>query len=174
MSEPTQNRTAGQAKKTYPMLGLVYDYITGDEDARVCKDIPDAACRHLPRNFFAYLFANFLSKVADELSSARLVLPWLLGALGAPAAFVGFLVPVREAGVLLPQLAVAAYIRRLPKRKGVWLLGAFLSAVALAWFAVMAASDRAERHWYQRSSRLSTSAASPHCGKRARCGCKRS
>lgn len=140
MSEPTQNRTAGQAKKTYPMLGLVYDYITGDEDARVCKDIPDAACRHLPRNFFAYLFANFLSKVADELSSARLVLPWLLGALGAPAAFVGFLVPVREAGVLLPQLAVAAYIRRLPKRKGVWLLGAFLSAVALACMALITAA----------------------------------
>jgi len=64
----------------------LYDQITGDEDARVCKDIPDAACRHLPRNFFAYLVANFLSKVADELSSARLVLPWLLGAVAAPAA----------------------------------------------------------------------------------------
>ena len=120
----------------YPLLGLAYDRITGDEDARVCKDIPDSACRHLPRNFFAYLLANFLSKVADELSSARLVLPWLLGALGAPAVFVGFLVPIREAGVLLPQLAVAAYIRRLPRRKGVWLLGAFLSAVALLCIAV--------------------------------------
>ena len=38
----------------------------------------------------------------------------LLGALGAPAVFVGFLVPIREAGVLLPQLLIAAYIRRLP------------------------------------------------------------
>ena len=121
------------------MLGIVYDQITGDEDARVCKDIPDAACRHLPRNFFAYLVANFLSKLADELSSARLVLPWLLGVLGAPAAFVGFLVPIREAGVLLPQLAVAAYIRRLPKRKGVWLLGAFLSALALLCMAMSTA-----------------------------------
>ncbi len=115
---------------------MIYDQITGDEDARVCKDIPEAACRHLPRNFFAYLVANFLGKVADELSSARLVLPWLLGAIGTPAAFVGFLVPIREAGVLLPQLAVAAYIRSLPKRKGVWLLGASLSAFALAFMAL--------------------------------------
>ena len=73
--------------------------------------------------------------VAVELASARLVLPWLLGALGAPAVFTGFLVPIREAGVLLPQLAVAAYIRRLPKRKGVWLLGALLSAVVLVCMA---------------------------------------
>ena len=124
-----------QPQESYPRLGLAYDQITGDEDARVCKDIPDAACRHQPRNFFAYLFANFLSKVADELSSARLILPWLLGSLGAPAAFVGFLVPIREAGVLLPQLAVAAYIRRLPRRKGVWLLGAVLSAIALLCIA---------------------------------------
>ena len=129
-----------QPQKSYPLLGQAYDQITGDEDARVCKDIPDAACRHLPRNFIAYLLANFLSKVADELSSARLILPWLLGSLGAPAAFVGFLVPIREAGVLLPQLAVAAYIRRLPRRKGVWLLGAFLSAIALLCIAATTAT----------------------------------
>lgn len=129
-----------QTQEPYPLLGVAYDQITGDEDARVCKDIPDAACRHLPRNFFAYLVANFLSKIADELSSARLILPWLLGSLGAPAAFVGFLVPIREAGVLLPQLAVAAYIRRLPRRKGVWMLGALLSAFALLCIAVTTAT----------------------------------
>jgi hypothetical protein len=47
-------------------------------------------------------------------------------------------VPIREAGVLLPQLAVAAYIRRLPLRKGVWLVGAVLCAVALALMALTA------------------------------------
>ncbi len=132
MSESTSKATPAH----YPKLGFFYDLITGDEDARVCKDIPDAACQHLPRNFFAYFVANFLTKIADELASARLVLPWLLGALSAPAAFVGFLVPIREAGVLLPQLAVAAYIRHLPKRKGVWMLGALLSALALACMAL--------------------------------------
>ena len=109
----------------------LYNLISGDEDARVCRDIPAAACNDQPRNFFAYLGANTLGKLADELSSARLVLPWMLGALGVPAAFTGFLVPIRESGVLLPQMAVAAYVRRMPLRQPVWLLGAALSALSL-------------------------------------------
>jgi GNAT superfamily N-acetyltransferase len=117
----------------------VYDLVTGDEDARVCKDIPSDACNDQPRNFFAYLAANFLGKIADELASAKLVLPWLLAIVGAPAAFTGFLVPIREAGVLVPQLIVAATIRRLAIRKGVWLLGAALSGVVLAAMAVAVA-----------------------------------
>jgi hypothetical protein len=131
--------------ESYPRLGLIYDWVTGDEDSRVCKDIPEAACRHLPHNFFAYLASNVLTKIADELASARLVLPWLLGALGAPAAFTGFLVPIREAGVLLPQLAVAAYIRRLARRKVVWLVGATLSALALMFMAFTAAALEGSR-----------------------------
>jgi MFS family permease len=120
-------------------LDQLYNLVTGDEDARVCKDIPAESCDDQPRNFFAYLGANTLNKLADELSSARLVLPWMLGALGAPAAFTGFLVPIRESGVLLPQMAVAAYVRRMPLRKPVWLLGATLSALALFGLAAAAA-----------------------------------
>jgi hypothetical protein len=112
--------------------------ITGEEDSRVCKDIPDSACHYQPRNFFAYLSSNVLTKVADELASARLILPWLLGVLGAPAAFTGFLVPLREAGVLLPQLVVAAYIRRLAVRRGVWFLGTALCAAAMLVMAFTA------------------------------------
>jgi hypothetical protein len=116
----------------------LYNRITGDEDARVCKDIPEAACQDQPRNFFAYLGANLLGKVADELASAKLVIPWLFGSLGVPAAFTGFLVPIREGGVLVPQLAVAAAVRRLPIRKGVWLLGALLSSLSLFGMAAAA------------------------------------
>ncbi|WP_211224526.1 MFS transporter [Marinimicrobium agarilyticum] len=119
----------------YPRLSRIYEQLSDDEDARVCKDIPDGACRHQPRNFFAYLVANTLSKIADELSSARLILPWLIGAAGASSGFAGFLVPIREAGVLVPQLVVAAYIRRLARRKVVWLLGALLSMLSLAGMA---------------------------------------
>ncbi|MEJ2591099.1 MAG: MFS transporter [Candidatus Thiodiazotropha sp.] len=121
-------------------LDRLYDFISGDEDARVCKEIPESACRHQPRNFFAYLTANLLNKIADELTSAKLVLPWLLGALGAPVFLTAFLVPIRESGVLLPQLAVAALVRHLPKRKGVWLVGALLSALSLAGMAGVAVS----------------------------------
>ena len=109
----------------------LYARVTGDEDARVCRDIPDEACADQPRNFFAYLLANLLNKVADEIGSARLIIPWMFGALGVPATFTGFLVPIREAGVLLPQLLVAAAVRRLPRRKYVWLFGALLSALCL-------------------------------------------
>jgi len=116
----------------------LYNRVTGDEDARVCKDIPEDACRDQPRNFFAYLTANLLGKVADEIASAKLVIPWLFGALGVPATLTGFLVPIREAGVLLPQLAVAAAVRRLAVRKGVWLLGAVLSALSLFGMALAA------------------------------------
>jgi hypothetical protein len=101
-------------------LDKAYDLINNEEDARVCKDIPDAACHHQPKNFFAYLIANFLGKIADELASAKLTLPWLLGALGTPAVFTGFLVPIREAGVLLPQLFVAAAVRHRPSRSPSW------------------------------------------------------
>ncbi len=119
-------------------LGWLYDQATGDEDARVCKDIPDEACVEQPRNFFSYLAANLLNKISDELVSARVTLPWLFSVLGIPASFAGFLVPVREAGVLLPQLLVAAYVRHLPQRKVVWLTGALLSALALLLMALVA------------------------------------
>ncbi len=67
------------------------------------------------------------------------MIPWLFGLLGVPAAFTGFVVPIREAGVLLPQLAVAAAVRNLRIRKYVWVVGAVLSALSLlgmAWVAV--------------------------------------
>ncbi|WP_052074528.1 MFS transporter [Shewanella mangrovi] len=120
-------------------LNQLYNRVTGEEDARVCKDIPAAACDDQPRNFFAYLGANSLGKIADEIGSAKLLLPWMFGALGVPALFTGFLVPIREAGVLVPQLMVAALVRRMPIRKYVWLMGAILSALSLfgmAWAAL--------------------------------------
>ncbi len=109
----------------------MYDLLLGEDDARVCKDIPDAACADQPRNFFAYLFANLFNKIADDLVSARLTLPWLFTALGAPAGLVALLVPLRESGVLLPQLIVAASVRAMARRKLVWLAGAMLSALIL-------------------------------------------
>lgn len=133
-------------KSQYPILEALYNQVTGDEDARVCKDIPEAACDDQPRNFFAYLWANLLGKIADEMASAKLVIPWLFGLLGVPAVFTGFLVPIREAGVLVPQLAVAALVRNLPVRKWVWIFGAVLSAGSLfgmAWAAVSLKSHSA-------------------------------
>ncbi|MGR4067293.1 MFS transporter [Billgrantia sp. C5P2] len=116
----------------------LYEWLTGDEDSRMCRDISDEACQEQPRNFFLHLFAALGNKLADELSSARLVLPWLLGVIGAPLWMVGLLVPIRESGALLPQLFVAGFIRLKPRRKWVWVAGGSLQALAAAMLALLA------------------------------------
>lgn len=124
--------------KRNALVETLYNRVTGEEDSRICKDIPESACNDQPHNFFAYLAANLLGKVADEIASAKLIIPWLFGMLGVPAIFTGVLVPIREGGVLLPQLIVAAAVRRLAIRKTVWIAGALLSAVSLFGMAFAA------------------------------------
>ncbi|MEO1642039.1 MAG: MFS transporter [Pseudomonadota bacterium] len=116
-----------------------YDMLTGEDDGRVCKDIPDSACDHQPGNFLTHVVSLSATKTADGLIDPKLVLSWLLTALGAPAAIIGLLVPVREAGALLPQLFTAAGLRRLPQRKWAWAAGSVvqgLSALAIALAAL--------------------------------------
>ena len=118
----------------------IYEWLTGDENTRMCDDIPDSACKDQPQNFMRHLWASLGNKLADELSSARLVLPWLMGVIGAPIWMVGLLVPIRESGALLPQVFVAGYIRLKPQRKWVWVVGGLfqaLSALVLALLALM-------------------------------------
>lgn len=116
----------------------LYEWLTGDEDSRMCDDIPDGACSDQPANFMRHLWAALGNKLADELSSARLVLPWLLGVIGAPVWMVGLLVPIREAGALLPQLFIAGFIRLQPQRKWVWVAGGALQAVSALSLAGLA------------------------------------
>lgn len=115
-----------------------YEWLTGDEDSRLCKDISDDACQQQPGNFFRHLLASLGNKLADELSSARLVLPWLLGAIGAPVWMVGLLVPIREAGALLPQVFVAGFIRLMPQRKWVWVVGGAIQALCAVMLGLLA------------------------------------
>ncbi|MFN4262703.1 MAG: MFS transporter [Thioalkalivibrionaceae bacterium] len=138
--ESSGSDPSGETPKTATGRAVweTYALLTGDEDARVCKDIPEAACRAQPKNYVIHLVTNTLTKIGDELASARIVLAWLLGALGAPAAFAGFLVPIRESGSLLPQLLIAAQIRAREIRKGFWILGAFGQGAAVAGMAVVA------------------------------------
>ena len=98
----------------------IYQLITGEEDARVCRDIPEDACKEQPGNFIKFLIASTCSKIGDGLADAKLVIPWILTSLGAPAFMTGLTVPIREAGALLPQLLIAAYIRPFKIRKWFW------------------------------------------------------
>lgn len=117
---------------TNPLLDKAYSRLADeDEDARVCKDIPDAACNDQPQAFIFHLLALTLTKLGDTLVSARLVLPWMLSSLGAGGGFIAALVPIRESLALLPQLFVAARMRAQPIRKWFWVAGSIGQALAL-------------------------------------------
>ncbi|MCP4726429.1 MAG: MFS transporter, partial [bacterium] len=51
---------------------------------------------------------------------------WLITYVNAPVFFIGLLVPIRESLSMLPQLFIAGYIRKLPRRKWTWIAGSVL------------------------------------------------
>lgn len=117
-------------------LDRLYEYLADEEDARVCKDISDDACQEVPGNFLLIFVTQFLTKLADALASAKIVLPWLLTSTGTPAFFSGLLVPIRESGSLLPQLIIGGFIRRHGIRKWFFVAGSVLQGLtvaAMAW-----------------------------------------
>lgn len=126
----------------------VYGYLAEDEDARVCKDIPESACNDQPRAFVLMLLSLTLTKLGDSLVSARLVLPWMLSSLGAPVLFISALVPLRESLALLPQLFVAQQLRQQPIRKWFWVAGSIGQALSLlAMLFAVATLDASRLGW---------------------------
>ncbi|MEQ9459455.1 MAG: hypothetical protein RIG82_00695 [Phycisphaeraceae bacterium] len=123
---------------TQSTLEHVHEALTAEDDSRACRDIPDEACREQPANFLTHVAALAMTKTGDGLLDPKLVLSWLLTALGSPASLIGLLVPVREAGALLPQLITASYIRTMPRRKWAWVAGSIVQGLAV--LAMAAAS----------------------------------
>ncbi|HUU84619.1 MAG TPA: MFS transporter [Phycisphaerae bacterium] len=121
-------------------LDRMYQAIVDEEDARACTDISDDACQYVPRNFFLIGACQTLSNLGDHLANPKTVLAWLLGAVGAPASLVALLVPIRESGSMIPQLVIGSFVRRLPRRKMVWVAGAVLQAAAVLGIGLVAAS----------------------------------
>lgn len=115
-----------------------YEMLAREDDGRVCRDIPESACHVQPRNFLIHVLSLAATKTGDGLSDPKLVLSWVMVQLGAPAFLVGLLVPVREAGALLPQLLTAAAIRARPQRKWVWAAGSLTQGLAVACMGVTA------------------------------------
>ncbi|MDO8861162.1 MFS transporter [Haliea sp. E1-2-M8] len=110
----------------------IYTLLVEEEDVRVCRDIPESACHEQPRAFVLQLAAQTLTKIGDALTSSRLVLAWMLSALGSPAIFIALLVPVRESLSLMPQLFVAQFVREHAVRKMFWAWGSVAQGLALA------------------------------------------
>lgn len=82
--------------------------------------------------------ANALQSAGDQVVNAKTVLPWLLALLGAPAALVGLLVPVRESGSMLPQAALTPWVLRSSRRTRVWMAGATGQGLATLGMAAAA------------------------------------
>lgn len=109
-----------------------YDALFGDDEGRVCRDIPESACNAQPENVSAHLISLAATKTGDGLADPKLVLAWVLNALGAPAFLIGLLVPLREAGALVPQLFAAGAIRALPVRKWAWAASSLVQGLCVA------------------------------------------
>ena len=120
----------------------VYQALVNEEDARVCADIADEACRQVPGNFLLQVSTQFLTKLGDAIANPKTVLAWMLSSLGAPGVFTAFLVPIRESGSLIPQLVIASYVRRQPIRKWTFVAGCVLQALAVLGMALVALTLR--------------------------------
>lgn len=86
------------------------------------------------------IVALTLQKAGDLVVDAKTVLTWLLAAVGAPASFVGLLVPIRESGSMLPQAWLVPLVRARAIRKWVWVAGGLVQAVAIVAMAAVAAT----------------------------------
>lgn len=116
----------------------IYEKLMNEEDARVCKAIDENACKVVPGNFFLTIISYFFNKLADSLANTKVIIPWIMESLSVPLFLISFLVPIRESGSLLPQLLIAAYIRKKPIRKYVWVMGAILQALSMIGIGVVA------------------------------------
>ena len=116
----------------------LYEKLTNEEDARLCRDIDERSCRESPRNFSYLLATYFFTKLGDAIASPKTTLAWLTTAVGAPAAVLGLLVPIREAGSLVPQLFIGGFIRRLSIRKWVWVAGSAAQAMCIVGIGIVA------------------------------------
>lgn len=119
----------------------LYDRLvrTADGDAEGTTDGDLVQDREVvAANGLRQIAANALQGTGDQVVNAKTVLPWLLTGLGAPGILLGLLVPVREAGSMLPQAAMTSWVRRRRVRTGIWVAGALGQAVSVAAMALLA------------------------------------
>jgi len=110
-----------------------YDFLTETDEPRACSAIPDEACTDVPKNFTLNVFNGTASKLAEKIISPNLTLAWIMHYLGTSAGVIGALVPIKDAGSLLPQLFVSGKIRSFKIRKYFWAISALVQACC--WLA---------------------------------------
>lgn len=123
-----------------PAASLYHRLVRAEGGGSEAEELSGTASEHVAANGLRQIAAQALQGAGDQVVNAKTVLPWLLSTLGAPGAMLALLVPIRESGSMLPQAALTPWLRRLPRRKGAWLLGAAGQAVAAAVMALVAAT----------------------------------
>lgn len=108
------------------------------DDTGGAGGLTEVQARVEPANFLRHAASLSMSKIADGLIDPKLVLSWLLTHLGASAVFIGLLVPIREAGALLPQLFTAPRVQAMARRKWAWVAGSLGQGAAAAGIALAA------------------------------------
>ena len=135
-------------RATTGIVEAAFTALTGAKADAPCADISRGACEAQPRSFMTHAASLAATKTADGLIDPKLVLAWLLTNLGAGPALIGLLVPVREAGALLPQLFTAGILHRLPRRKWAWAAGSAVQGLAALGMAAAALTmDGARAGW---------------------------
>ncbi|MCW8355945.1 MULTISPECIES: MFS transporter [Marinomonas] len=90
------------------------------------------------RNIYKLVFSQFLINLGDVLINPKVTLPWLLSSVGAPLFLLGWLVPIRESGSLLPQVLIAHFMYGLKRRKWVWILGSIVQSLCVVVIGIAA------------------------------------
>lgn len=112
-----------------------FERVAGAEEP--AQDLAPEARTHEAANGLRHVISLSMTKVSDGLIDPKLMLSWLLTSLGAPAIYAGALVPIRESGALLPQIALAGRVEQMRYRKWAWVVGsagqgAFAALIVLA------------------------------------------
>ena len=119
-------------------LTRLYTLAFDDAEDDGCPDLPDKTCREVPGNATKLVSSFSLTKLGDRAVDPKTTLPWLMHAVGAPSFGIALLVPIREAGSLLPQAALVPLVRRFARRKYVWIGGSIGQALAVLAIAASA------------------------------------
>lgn len=113
-----------------------------DVDEMAAARLPVEVAEEVPANAFKQIVATGLQKAGDLVVDPRTVLSWVMTSVGAPAAIVGLLVPVRESGSMLPQTLIAPVVQRYAVRKWFWVAGAAGQGLAVTAMAGFTAFSR--------------------------------
>ena len=87
--------------------------------------------RRTRRNYRVLLGHGVATNAAKELTSVKLVLPFLYTSVGAPVFFAGLLVPIATAAKIGVQILVAPFVSAARSNKGFMVLAALSTALAL-------------------------------------------